>query len=58
MPLSSFRMYRIFIAANMDYDLGSYNPDEIDCYNVIRKEMDYIRKESVKKEVSLLRYMS
>ena len=54
MPLSSYSMHIIFITANMFYGLGSYNPEEIDCYNINRKEMDDIRKELVKKGIPFI----
>tara|TARA_B100000886_G_scaffold153852_1_gene104709 strand:+ start:367 stop:555 length:189 start_codon:yes stop_codon:yes gene_type:complete len=55
MPLSSYRMHRIFIAAKMVYGLGSYNSEEINYYNIIRIDMDDIRKESVKKGVPFIK---
>ena len=53
MPLSSYRMHRIYIAATMNYGLGSDNPEELAYYNKIRKEMDDIKKEPVKKGIPL-----
>ncbi len=38
MPLSSFRMHRIYLAATMNYGLGSEDPEELAYYNKIRKE--------------------
>ena len=52
MPLSSYRMHRIYLAATMNYGLGSDNPEEL-AYNKIRKEMDDKKKEPVKKEIPL-----
>ena len=46
MPLSSYRMYKIFLSATMNYDLGSDDPEELAYYNKIRKEMDDMKKES------------
>ena len=53
MPLSSYRMHRIYLAATMNYGLGSDYPEELSYYNKIRKEMDYMKKEPVKKGIPL-----
>ena len=53
MNLSSYRMHRIYLAATMGYGLGSDDPKELAYYNKIRKEMDDMRKDSVKKGISL-----
>ncbi len=53
MPLSSYRMHRIYLAATMNYGLGSDNPEELAYYNKIRKEMDNMKKEPVKKGIHL-----
>ena len=45
-------MHRIYIAATMNYGLGSDNPEELAYYNKIRKEMDDMKKEPVKKGIS------
>ena len=52
MPLSSYRMHRIYIAATMNYGLGSDDPEELAYYNKIRKEIDDMKKEPVKKGIS------
>ena len=44
MSLSSYRMHRIYLAATMNYGLGSDDPEELAYYNKIRKEMDDIKK--------------
>ena len=49
MPLSSYRMHKIYIAATMNYGLGSDNPDELAYYNKIRKEMDDMKNNQLKK---------
>ena len=49
MTLSPYRMYRIYIAATMNYGLGSDNPEEIAYYNKIKKQMEDMKKDSVKK---------
>ena len=53
MSLSSYRMHRIYLAATMNYGLGSDDPEELAYYNKIRKEMDDIKKEPVKKGIPL-----
>ena len=53
MPLSPHRMHRIYIAATMNYDLGSDNPEEIAYYNKIKKQMEDMKKDSVKKGIPL-----
>ena len=49
MPLSPYRMHRIYIAATMNYGLGSNNPEELAYYNKIRKEIEYMKKRFRKK---------
>ena len=46
-------MHRIYIAATMNYGLGSNDPEELAYYNKIRKEMDDMKKDSVKKGIPL-----
>ena len=53
MPLSSYRMHRIYLAATMNYGLGSSDPEELAFYNQIRKEMDDMKKESFKRGIPL-----
>ena len=53
MPLSSYRMQRIYLAATMNCGLGSDDPEELAYYNKIRKEMDNMKKEPVKKGIPL-----
>ena len=53
MPLSSYRMHRIYLAATMNYGLGSDDPEELAYYNKIKKEMDEMEKQSIKKGISL-----
>ena len=48
MPLSSYRMHKIYLAAIMNYGLGSDDPEELAYYNKLRKEMDEIEKDAVK----------
>ena len=49
MPLSSYRMHKIYLAATINYALGSDDPEELAYYNKIRKELDDMKKEPVKK---------
>ena len=51
MPLSSYRIHRIYLAATMNYGLGSNDPDELSYYNKIRKEMDDMKQELFKRGV-------
>ena len=51
MPLSSYRMHRIYIAATMNYGLGSDDQEELAYYNKIRKEIEDMKKDSVKKGI-------
>ena len=53
MPLSSNRMHRIYLAAIMNYGLGSDDPEELAYYKKLRKEMDKIEKDAVKKGIPL-----
>ena len=53
MPLSSYRMHRIYLAATMNYGLGSEDPEELSYYNKIRQEMDKMKKDPVKKGIPL-----
>ena len=53
MTLSSYRMHKIYIAATMNYGLGSDDPEELAYYNKIKKEMDDMKKEPVKKGIPL-----
>ena len=52
MALSSYRMHRIYLAATMGYGLGSDDPEELSYYNKIRKEMEDMKKDPVKKGIS------
>ena len=51
MALSSYRMHRIYLAATMNYGLGSDDPEELAYYNKLRKEIDEMKKDSVKKGI-------
>ena len=51
MSLSSYRMHRIYIAATMNYGLGSDDPEELAYFNKIRNNIDNMKKEPVKRGV-------
>ena len=53
LSLSSYRMHRIFLAATMNYGLGSDDPNELAYYNKIKKEMDDMKKDQIKKGITL-----
>ena len=53
MPLSAYRMPKIYIAATMNYGLGSDNLEEIAYYNKIKKQIEDMKKDSVKKGIPL-----
>ena len=53
MSLSSYRMHKIYLAATMNYGLGSDDPEEVSYYKKIRKEMEDMKKDSVRKGISL-----
>ena len=53
MALGAYRMHRIYLAATMGYGLGSDDPEELAYYNKIRKEMDDMKKDSIKKGIPL-----
>ena len=46
-------MPKIYIAATMNYGLGSDDPEELAYYNKIRKEMDDMKKEPFKRGIPL-----
>ena len=52
MTLSSYRMHRIYLAATMNYGLGSNDPEELAYYNKIRKEMDNMKKEPFQRGIT------
>ena len=52
MSLSSYRMHKIYLAATMNYGLGSDDSEELEYYNKIRKEMDDIKKDPIKKGIT------
>jgi len=52
MPLSSYRMHRIYLAATMNYGLCSDDSEELAYYNEIRKEMNDMKKGPIKKGIA------
>ena len=46
-------MHRIYLAATMNYGLGSDDPEELTYYKKIRKEMDDMKKEPFKSGIPL-----
>ena len=46
-------MHKIYLAATMNYGLGSYDPEELAYYNKIKKDMANMKKEPVKKGLPL-----
>jgi len=42
-------MHRIYVAATMNFGLGSDDPEELAYYNKIKKEMDKMKKTQFKK---------
>ena len=52
MTLSSYRMHRIYLAATMNYGLGSDDSEELAYYNKIRKEMNDMKKYPIKKGIT------
>ena len=52
MPLSLYRMHRIYLAATMNYGLGSNDSEELAYYNKIRKEMNDMKKDPIKKGIT------
>tara|TARA_B100001248_G_scaffold167948_1_gene127102 strand:+ start:305 stop:472 length:168 start_codon:yes stop_codon:yes gene_type:complete len=46
-------MHRIYLAATMGYGLGSDDPEELAYYKKLRKEIDDMKKDEVKKGIPL-----
>ena len=53
MSLSYYRIQRIYIAATMGYGLGSDDSEEVAYYKKLRKEMNDMKKDAVKKGIPL-----
>ncbi len=52
MPLSPYKIHKIYLAATMNFALGSDYQEEIDYYNKIRKDIDNMKNESFKKGIA------
>ena len=52
MSLSLYRIHRIYLAATMNYGLGSNDPEEMAYYKKIRKEMNDMKKKPIKKGIT------
>ena len=46
-------MHKIYLAATMNYGLGSDDPEELAYYNKIKKEMADMKNDPVKKGIPL-----
>tara|TARA_B100000212_G_C26896466_1_gene331838 strand:+ start:303 stop:473 length:171 start_codon:yes stop_codon:yes gene_type:complete len=46
-------MHKIYLAATMNYGLGSDDPEELAYYNKVREEIGDMKKDSVKKGIPL-----
>ena len=46
-------MHRIYLAATLNYGLGSDDPEELAYYNKIKKEMVDMKKDPIKKGILL-----
>ena len=57
MALSSYRIHRIYLAATMNYGLGSDDPEELAYYNKIRNAMDDMKKQPIKKGVGVAPFL-
>ena len=53
MTLSSYRIHRIYLAATMGYSLGSDDLEELAYYKKLRKDMEDMKKDLVKKGIPL-----
>ena len=47
-------MHRIYLAATVNYGLGSDDSEELAYYNKIRKDMNDMKKDSIKKGITLI----
>ena len=53
MKLSPYRLQKIYLAAILNYGLGSDDPEELAYYNKVRKEMADMKNDPVKKGISI-----
>ena len=54
MSLSSYRMHRIYLAATMNYGLGTDDLEDLAYYNKIRKELNDMKKKPIKRGITLI----
>ena len=52
--LISYKMHRIYLAATMNFGLGSDDPEELAYYNKIRNEIDDMKKEPRNKGLTFI----
>ena len=52
MSLSSYKIHRIYLAATMNYGLGSDDSEKLAYYNKIKKEMNDMKKDPIKKGIT------
>ena len=55
MALSSYRMHKIYLAAIMNYGLGSEDPEKLAYYNKIRKE-NFLNWDTLKEWINETEY--
>tara|TARA_B100000401_G_C52353300_1_gene506781 strand:+ start:271 stop:459 length:189 start_codon:yes stop_codon:yes gene_type:complete len=53
MSLSSYRIHRIYLAAIMDFGLGSDDPEELEYFRKLKKEINAMKRYPVKKGIPL-----
>ena len=46
-------MHRVYLAATMGFGLGSDDPEELEYYKKLKKEMEDMKKDPVKKGIPL-----
>ena len=46
-------MHKIYLAATLNYGLGSNDPEELKYYLKFRKEVDDLKKDTIKKGITL-----
>ena len=55
MPLSTYRMDRIYLSSTMNCGLGSDDPEVLAYYNKIKKEITDMKKNQFKKGVPVIK---
>ena len=54
MTLSPYRMHKIYLAATMNYGLGTSNSEELAYFKIIKEKIHDMKKASVKKGIPLI----